>query len=309
MKVFVTGATGFVGTNVCSALQKENHEVIGLTSKAEKAPQLSELGITPVVGDMADESVVAPVAEKADATIMCAGVSGEGRLTRAKMREYGEAEVQSIQAVVKGAARHKRRVIYTSGYLVYGVSEDGWSRESEGFDPPEFSEGGTEASKYLLDQVARGNVNGCMIACGFVYGPAGFFATLVSQIREGKFRMPKGGDYYWSPVYEEDLARAYMLTLDGRADGKGLIVVDDEPMLMRDIMYTIAEAVGAKRPGSVPGFIASLFIGSAMVDGVTTSRRSSNELAKRVLDWKPRFPSFKEGLPKVLEQLEQEQKS
>ena len=78
MKVFVTGATGFVGSAVCRALQNAGHEVVGLTSQQQKAKLLEDRKITPVVGDMRDPSVVGPPAEEADATIMCAQISFGG---------------------------------------------------------------------------------------------------------------------------------------------------------------------------------------------------------------------------------------
>lgn len=303
MHIFVTGATGFVGTGVCQALTDQDHEVVGLTSQKDKARLLEQRGIRPVVGDMRDADVLAPQAEQADVTIMCAQLSLEGRFNKKRMLQFADAELRSVKAVVQGASKNKRRVIYTAGYLIFGVNRDGWSEEACGFDPPEFSRGGVVASEYLLKHVADGAVTGCVFAPGFVYGPAGFFANVTRLIKAGKFPLPGGGKYYWSPVYIEDLAAAYVAALDGKADGKALLVVDDEPMLMRDIMFAIADGLGAKHPGAVPTFMAKLFMGGAMIDGVTTSRRCRNDLAKQVLGWEPRFSTFRQGLPTVLEQL------
>ena len=303
MKVFVTGATGYVGSAVCRALKNQGHEVNGLTSKPEKADLLRSLDITPVVGDMRDGQVLIPQAEQADVTIMCAQLSFGTKFTKKNLKEFADAEITSVKVICEGAKRFKRRVIYTAGYLIFGVGSDGWCEESVGFDPPLFSEGGAEASKYLLQQVEQGAITGCVFAPGFAYGPGGMFAEMASQIKKGKFKLPGGGKFYWSPVFLDDLANAYIMALNGKSDGKALLVVDDEPMLMRDIMFAIADQEKVKRPGAAPKFMAKLFMGSAMIDGITSSRRCQNRLIKETLGWRPTFNTFREGLPSVLEQL------
>lgn len=303
MNVFVTGATGYVGSAVCRALKKHGHKVTGLTSKPEKAELLRSQDILPVVGDMRDGAILIPQAEQADITIMCAQLSFGTKYTKKNLNEFTNAEITSVKVICEGASTYKRRVIYTAGYLIFGVGSDGWCEESIGFDPPLFSEGGAEASKYLLGQVSQGNITGCVFAPGFAYGPGGMFADMTSEIKKGKMKLPGGGKFYWSPVFLDDLANAYILALQGKADGKALLVVDDEPMQMRDIMFAIADQEKVKRPGAVPKFMAKLFMGAAMIDGITSSRRCRNKLIKETLGWTPTFNTFREGLPGVLEQL------
>lgn len=303
MKVFVTGATGFVGSAVCRALLKEGHEVHGLTSKLEKSELLQERGIIPLVGDMRDASVVSPKADECDITIMCAQLSFGSRFTKAKLKEFAEAEILHVKGVVEGAKKRKRKVIYTAGYIILGINDDGWSDEECGFDPPEFSKGGTEAAKYLLRQVEKKDITGCVLLPGFVYGPDGFFAEIATQIKSGKMRLPGGGNFYWSPVYIEDLAQAYIAALGNKSNGRVILAVDDKPMLMRDLMHALADELKVKRPGNVPKFMASIFMGSAMIDGMTTSRKSKNDLAKDLLGWEPKFSTYLEGLPTVVKKM------
>lgn len=309
MHVFVTGATGFVGSGICQALLNAGHDVIGLTSKPEKAQKLRDLGIKPLIADMRDQEKIAPIAERADATIICAQLNFNSRFTKSKLKEFTEADIAHVKAVIAGASQKHRRVIYTAGYLMFGVSPDGWSEEACGFDPPEFAKGGVEASKILLENVAQQNITGCVIAPGFVYGTKGFFTDVVKLIKSGKFGLPGGGNYYWSPVYIEDLVAAYMSALEGKADGKAVLVVDDEPMLMREIMFEIADWINAKRPKNVSKFVAGVFMGDSMVDGMMNSRRCRNNLAKELLDWKPKYPTFKIGLPNIIEELHELLKS
>jgi len=304
MKVFVTGATGFVGSSVCRALIESGHEVTGLARSEEKKNRLIGAGITPIVGDMRDLAIISPAVSDADVTVNCARLRTEGRFTRKNMFIVDEAARIHLEHIVHAAEKSGGSVIHSSGYLVYGVNQDGWSDENCGCDPPAFSKGFVDTTQYVLEAVNKGRITGCTIAPGFVYGPAGFFLEIVNQIKKGKFGLAGGGNFYWSPVHNEDLGRAYVAALDGRANGKSLLVVDDTPMLMKDIMFEIADRLGVKRPGHFPKPLARLFLGKMMVDGITTSRRCRNDLAKATLIWKPQYPSFSDGFPSILAKIQ-----
>jgi len=71
-----------------------------------------------------------------------------------------------------------------------------------------------------------------------------------------------------------------------------------------DLVNTFTDAMGKKRVGSMAPWLLKLIIGGPLVASLITSFRISNEKVKRGLDWQPRYPTFKEGLPEVLKALE-----
>ncbi len=303
MKILVTGASGFIGSAICHSLLGDGHRVVGLTHSRTTARSLRERGIEPLVGDMRDETVLGPAAAEAEVTVLCAQlVFQEQRYTRRRMMEAADAELRSLLAVVSGARERHGRIVYTASSLAFGVGADGWTDESCGFAPLAVARGKAAASQRLLALVAEGQVAGCVIAPGVVYGPGGTFADFASAISRGKVRLSGTGGNYWSPVRVDDLAAAYVRTLDGRADGKALLVVDDQPMQMREVARVIAQAVGVEPPGTIPKFVTRIFAGSPFVDTITASRRCRNQRAKEVLDWQPRFPALADGLPGILDE-------
>lgn len=303
MHVFVTGATGFVGSGVCRTLLKAGHQVSGLTSKPEKAEILRKNGIEPIVGDMRDAEVVGPTAKEADVTITCTYLTTKGRFTKTKLSMVDSAMRKHAEIVVEAASANKRRVIHSAGFLIFGEGPDGWADETCPLAPPRFSQGFVNVGRWLLEQHEKEKVNGAVIAPGFVYGPSGSFAEMAQMIRKGSMRLAGGGRFYWSPIHIDDLAAAYLAAAEGKADGKTVLVVDDKPMLIRDMMYELADALKAKRPRSVPKFLAKLFMGGVMVEGFTSSRRCRNTLAKTTLGWQPKYPTYRDGLPAVVQQL------
>ncbi|HTQ76576.1 MAG TPA: NAD-dependent epimerase/dehydratase family protein, partial [Burkholderiales bacterium] len=72
MRVFVTGASGYIGGSVAAALMKAGHKVAGLARSAGRGREIAALGIEPVIGSLADGAVLARAAREADAVIHAA---------------------------------------------------------------------------------------------------------------------------------------------------------------------------------------------------------------------------------------------
>src|SRR5207302_9413487 len=84
MRVFVTGATGYVGFAVATALRRAGHEVYGLTRAAAKAPQLARQEIRPVIGDIGDPKSHADTAEACSVLVHCAFESSASGVSKDK---------------------------------------------------------------------------------------------------------------------------------------------------------------------------------------------------------------------------------
>jgi hypothetical protein len=81
-------------------------------------------------------------------------------------------------------------------------------------------------------------------------------------------------------------------------------VNDEVPMRRSDVIHLITDALNLPRVGHVPGWIVGLMMGFPLVEAITSSIRMRNDLAKQQLGWTPRFPSFSDGLPGVLRDIQ-----
>src|SRR5436305_9672102 len=102
MRVFITGATGYIGGSVAAKLIARGDTITGLVRSEEKAAQLKARGITPVLGTLADAGAITEAAQAADAVINTASAD----------------DLFSVDAIIKGLAGTGKRFIHTSGSSV-----------------------------------------------------------------------------------------------------------------------------------------------------------------------------------------------
>jgi Squalene/phytoene synthase len=102
------------------------------------------------------------------------------------------------------------------------------------------------------------------------------------------------GSGVWSFCHLEDAAAATVAAVDQGAPGI-YNVCDDEPVEIRTWLPEYARAVGAPPPRHVPTWLGRLLAGEVVVSMMTQIRGASNAKAKAALDWKPQYPSYREG--------------
>jgi nucleoside-diphosphate-sugar epimerase len=139
-----------------------------------------------------------------------------------------------------------------------------------------------------------------------VYGPGGWYGEeLVPRLRQpGRLAVIGSGENLWDVVHVEDVAAAILLAVSqDAATGRVYHVVDDEPISFYDFMALTAAELGVGAPRRVPVALARLIAGRNAVDAVVRSARSSNERIKRELDWEPRFPTARDGVPDAVARL------
>jgi nucleoside-diphosphate-sugar epimerase len=138
-----------------------------------------------------------------------------------------------------------------------------------------------------------------------VYGPGGWYANeLIAHLRQpGRFAVIGRGENLWDVVHVEDVAAALVLAAESAPAQSIFHVVDDEPITFYDFMALTAQALGIGAPRRIPVALARIVAGGNAVDAVVRSARSSNAKIRRELDWQPRFPTAREGVPDAVGRL------
>jgi nucleoside-diphosphate-sugar epimerase len=145
---------------------------------------------------------------------------------------------------------------------------------------------------------------GLVLRYGAFYGPGTGLsresgAAQTEMVRARRLPVIGDGGGVWSFIHIDDAAAATAAAVERGAAGI-YQVVDDDPAPVRVWLPALAEALGAPPPIRVPRWLGRLLAGEALTAMMTEIRGASNEKAKRELDWRPRYPSWRDGFAKGL---------
>src|SRR5262247_2941623 len=130
MRIFLTGATGYIGSAVQDAALRGGHQVTALVRNSEKAEQVSARGATPIIGDLSKPESYAPAAEHADAIVHTAAEQSKRREAIDRLAIDSLCDAAQRRADAGLAAT----VVYTSGVWVLGDTQ-GAAAEDAAMNP------------------------------------------------------------------------------------------------------------------------------------------------------------------------------
>jgi 2-alkyl-3-oxoalkanoate reductase len=305
MKIFIAGASGAIGSQLVSQLAQRGHEVVGTTRSAAKTDALRALGAEPVVVDALDPDAVADAVARAEPEVIV------NQLTALS----GPADFRHVKRMA--AATNRLRTEGTDHLLAaaraVGVrrfvaqSNSGWMERTGGPvvdengriepNPPADAVEAVAAVRHLEDAVTGiGWADGVALRYGGFYGlGTGITGDVMARmIRKRRFPIVGDGNGVWSFVHIIDAASATVAAIERGKPGI-YHVADDEPAPVREWLPYLARALGAKPPRRVPAWLVRLLAGEAAVNMMTQARGICSEKAKRELDWKPQYPSWRTG--------------
>jgi nucleoside-diphosphate-sugar epimerase len=281
MRVFVTGATGFVGSAVVRELLGAGHQVLGLARSEGGAAAVAAAGAEVLRGSLEDLDGLKRGAAGADGVIHMAFNHDFSNFAA-----NAKADRVAIEAMAEALAGSGKPLIVTSGSVGRRTEED-----SPAHDFPRKSE---EAG---LASVARGVRAMVVRLSPSVHGDGdhGFVPALIQFARARGFAIYVGdGQNQWSAVHRLDAARLYRLALEKGTAGARFHGVADDGIPIRQIAETIGRRLGVPAVSKTADEAAEFlgFIGRILaMDG-----RSSNALTRERLGWQPNQPGLIEDL-------------
>ncbi len=314
MKVLIAGATGAIGAPLARKLIAGGHEVLGVTRTPGNVRMLTELGCRPIVADVMDRDglLAAVCGLQADAVVHALTALKKTPMRHRDMnatdalRDTGMANLLAAAQAMKA-----QRVVVESMHIGYGYGDWGTKvlTEETPFAPRGRTRGleqhlaGFRALEGQLFEATRaGKIEGVSLRFGAFYGPDAGIRTMIDLL--GKRRMPlvSGGHAVLSWIHQEDAAAAIVAALEHGRAGEAYNIVDDEPVAWRDFLGLLAGAAGTPPPRSMPRPLVGLF-GPYAVSFLTTTLRVSNAKAKGELGWSPTVPTYRVGIPSVVQAL------
>jgi len=304
MRIFVTGASGAIGSRLVPQLIEAGHEVVGSHHSEASAELLRTLGAEPVRLDLLDAGAVrkAVLESEPEAIVHQATALADVKFARnmdkvtAKTNELRTRGTDALLAAAREAGVRRFVAQSVAAFGRYAREGGPIKTEDDPLDPtpPASSREGVAALAHLERAVT--DFGGVALRYGVFYGAAN--DGTVKPVRARQFPIVGGGGGIWSWIHLDDAAAAAVLALEH--DGPAIYnVVDDDPAAVRDWLPVLADALGAKPPRHLPVSLARLLAGEFVVVLSTEARGASNAKAKRELGWAPRYTSWRTGFPAV----------
>jgi nucleoside-diphosphate-sugar epimerase len=219
-----------------------------------------------------------------------------GRNLNKTLAGTNELRTRGTDALLAAAREIDVRRFVAQSFAPYQYARvGGWVKtEEDPVDPtPPPNTGETYAAMQYLERAVT-EFGGIALRYGLFYGAAN--DGLIEPVRKRLFPIVGDGGGFIPWIHLDDAASATVLALEH--DGPALYnIVDDDPAPAREWLPVLASALGAKPPRRLPGWLARLFAGEAMVVLATEGRGASNAKARRELGWVPRWASWRTGFP------------
>ncbi|RFP21531.1 NAD-dependent epimerase/dehydratase family protein [Duganella sp. BJB488] len=293
MKIFVTGAAGFIGGSIAAGLVRAGHQVVGLVRKPEQLEELASIGVTGVVGTLDDRDLLIAQAQAADAVVNAA--SSDNRA--------------AVEAFVDALAGSGKVFLHTSGSSIVGDASGGEGTDRIYFEDQLPAPTADKAARVAIDDLvlaaAGKGVRSAVLCNTLIYGDGALprdsvqLPRLIKQARKsGIVRHVGRGLNIWSNVHIDDVVDLYLLALE-KTEAGAFYFVESGEASFRDMSAAIARALDLGEPQDWPLEQAREEWGYEMASyGLGSNSRVRGQRARTQLGWKPHGPSVFEWIAK-----------
>lgn len=286
MRVFVTGASGGIGSAVVSELLATGHHVLGLARSEASAAAISGLGAEPLAGDIADLDLLHKAAGDTDGVVYLAFSHD--------FSDIGDAvgsEARAVAAIGAALVETGKPLVLASGTpAVAGRT----STEDDPFNAEGPMAGRGRTGQAVIDLAGRGVRSAVVRLPRSVHdagGRYGFSSLLIQAARRrGVSAYVGDGTQRWPAVHRDDAAALFRLALEQAPPGSVLHAVGDEGDPMRAIADVIGRRLGVpvqSAPAEDFGPLGAMF---------AIDQPSSSALTRRRFGWNPTHPSLLDDL-------------
>jgi nucleoside-diphosphate-sugar epimerase len=300
MRVFVTGASGWIGSAVVPELLGAGHRVLGLARSDASAAALAAAGAEVRRGNLDDLDSLRNAAAESDGVIHLAfkhesAFSGD-------FQGAADADRRAVETLGAALAGSGRPLLIASGTLGLAPGRVATERDGHGSDPAVAGLGAGPRTRWataeLVLSLASRNVRSSVVRLpptNHGDGDHGFIAALVGIARaKGVSGYIGDGSNRWPAVHRLDSGHLFKLAIDGAPAGSTLHAVADEGVPVRDIAEVIGRHLRLPVVSIEPGEAREHF--TWLADFLAADSPASSQLTRELLGWRPTQQGLLEDL-------------
>lgn len=292
MKVFCTGASGYIGGSVAAHLIAAGHQVTGLVRSQEKADAVRARGIQPLLGTLDDAERLVQAAHAADIVVNAASADHKGAVT----------------ALLDALAGSGKPFIHTSGSSIVGTRSHGHRSDAIFDESSAITPSPARAARVALnDLILSTRDKGCrpIIICpSLIYGlglgvePHSTQVPLLIDLakKRGCAAYAGPGENIWSNVHIDDLVTLYALAIE-KATAGAFFFAENGENSMREVCEAINRMLGLAGPPTAMSMEeAAAEWGEGTAEDTMASNSRVRAVRARQLGWKPEARSLIEEI-------------
>jgi nucleoside-diphosphate-sugar epimerase len=290
MRVFVTGASGWIGSATVVELVTAGHDVVGLARSEASATSIQKKGAKALLGGLDDLDSLRRGAEGADAVIHLAN-----KHDWANLAETDRAERVAVQTLAECLVGTNRAFVVSNGFYGLVKGRPATEEDPASWVGPDAPRGGSE--NLALDYVSRGVRTIITRFAPTVHGAGnlGFIKRLASAAQSHGVSCYVGdGSHAWSAAHRSDVARLIRLGIEKAPAGSRLHGVAEEAVITRSIAEAIGAALHLPVQSIAPedadrhfGFVGRFF---------SMEMSASSARTQALLSWYPTGPTLIEDI-------------
>jgi nucleoside-diphosphate-sugar epimerase len=261
MAALVTGGSGFIGGKLISRLVSDGHTVRALARSDSAAARVSELGASPVRGDLSDVDSLAVAAKGAELVFHAAAWTGPG----GSWADFTSANVDGTRNVLAAARKAGvRRLVHVgteaalmAGQPLVNVDETASLRPDSRAPYP-----ATKArAERLVCEANNVEFETVVVRPRFVWGAGdtSVLPAVVAAVKAKRFAWIGGGDHLTATTHVDNTVQGLILAADKGKPGEAYFVTDGSPVVFREFLTELLETQGVVAPDrSIPVAVARL---------------------------------------------------
>lgn len=282
--LFVFGA-GYLGRAVLTDARTRGLSVSATSRDPERRAALTEAGIGAV--DPMDAAALASTVAGASAILVTAPPEGSGC-----------PGARALLPALTASGAYPDWIGYVSSTAVYGDRDGGWVFEDDALNAATLE--GARRVRAEADWLDAGRGMGLTVQVfrlPAIYGPG---RSVVDRLRDGTARIVRKPGQVFNRVHVEDAVLGLFASMDRPRPGAAYNLTDDAPSPVDVVVADAARRMGLPQPPEVDWTDPS--VSEGMRRFYLDSKRISNARAKAELGWRPKYPSWCEGLEQILAQ-------